>query len=179
MTQQTSPNKRLSHVPGVSDVCMVGTGIIVHQNKFLTDRTRIWPHKLIENPIAIPQCRQCSVFNCIQVSFPLTLMTVMFYRIQFTKSLFGHSLHQLTPISKIETESGLISEEHCHPVTNSPSDVNSGKVNQSCTCWLVNGTRIAGLLAFTPNSRSLFLTVCVEMHSPVPFLNSLFKDVAL
>ena len=55
---------------GVSEVCMVGTGIIVHQNKFLTDRTRIWPHKLIENRIAVLQCLQCNVFN----SFPLKLM---------------------------------------------------------------------------------------------------------
>ena len=37
---------------------------------------------------------------------------------------------------------------------------------------------MAGLLAFSKNSWSLFLTVCVEMRSPVPFLNSLFKDIA-
>ena len=54
---------------GVSDMCMVGMNIIVHRNKFLTDGHHIWPHKLIENLIAIPQCRQCSVFNSVLVSF--------------------------------------------------------------------------------------------------------------
>ena len=37
---------------GVSDVCTVGADIIVHQNIFLTDRTRIWPHKLVPFSIA-------------------------------------------------------------------------------------------------------------------------------
>ena len=36
--------------------------------------------------------------------------------------------------------------------------------NLSCTCCLVNGSVIGGLLAFNPNSWSLFLTVCVEIQ---------------
>ena len=51
------------------------------------------------------------------------------------------------------------------------------KSSRSCTWCLDNGTRTAGLLALSPNSWSLFLTVCVEMNSPVSFLNSLFKRV--
>ena len=54
---------------GVSYVCTVGTGIIVNQNQFWTDSTRIWHHILIKNLIATPQCRQCFVFNNLQVSF--------------------------------------------------------------------------------------------------------------
>ena len=53
------------------------------------------------------------------------------------------------------------------------------KTNQSCTCCLVNGTRKAGLPSFSPNSWNLFLAVCVEMRTPVPFLNSFYKCVAL
>ena len=54
---------------GVSDVCTVGTGIVVYQNKFLTNRTCWWPRKLSKNLIEILQCRQYSVFNSVQVSF--------------------------------------------------------------------------------------------------------------
>ena len=105
----------------VSDVCRNGTSIIVNQNKFWTQGTPIWLHKLIENLIAIPQGCQCSIFNNLQVSFSIDdnacpnhnwalAISVMFCHINFIKSLFRHSPHQLTSISKIKIESGLISE---------------------------------------------------------------------
>ena len=53
----------------VSDMCMVGTGIIVHQNKVRTNTTSLSLHKRIKNLLTVSHSRQHSIFNHIQVSF--------------------------------------------------------------------------------------------------------------